>query len=121
MFLTNSMQVEQSFYLYVLFLPVNSITICMFLPFLYYLRCSFQITQNVIYKISIYSYSIYLLHYTFVLGLLNVIYPIKGLSLLQKIVYAAVYIGVTVILSSIVYNLFEKPMTNLRDHKFFKR
>jgi len=121
MFLTNSMQVEQSFYLDVLFLPVNSITICMFLPFLYYLRCSFQITQNVIYKISIYSYSIYLLHYTFVLGLLNVIYPIKGLSLLQKIVYAAVYIGVTVILSSIVYNLFEKPMTNLRDHKFFKR
>ena len=121
LFVINSMHIKQSFYLDVLFLPVNSITICLFLPFLYYLKYSFKLLQNVIYKISIYSYAIYLLHYTFVLGLLNVIYPIKGLRFVQKIVYATVYIGMTVILSSIVYNFFEKPMTNLRDHKFFKR
>jgi len=120
-FMMNSTQVEQSFYLDVLFLPINSITICMFLPFLYYLKYSFRLIKKGIYKISVYSYSIYLLHYTLVLGLLNAIYPITGLSLLQKIVYAAVYIGVTVILSCIVYHFFEKPMTNLRDHKFFKR
>lgn len=120
-FMINSIQEDQSFYLDVLFLPINAITICMFLPFLYYSKYSFRVIQKAIYKISIYSYSIYLLHYTLLIGLLNAIYPIKGLSLLQKIVYATVYIGVTIILSSIVYNIFERPMTNLRDHKFFKR
>ena len=121
MFMIVSMQVEQSFYLDVLFLPINSITICMFLPFLYYLTYSFRLIKKAIYKISVYSYAIYLLHYTLVLGLLNVIYPIKGLTLFQKMVYSVVYFGFTVVLSSIVYHFFEKPMTNLRDHRFFKR
>jgi len=119
-FMIVSMQEGQSFYLEVLFLPINSITICMFLPYLYYLKYSFRLIKNIIYRISIYSYAIYLLHYTFVLGVLNLLCPIKGLNVFQKIVYSVVYIGVTVVLSSLVYNFFEKPMTNLRDHKFFK-
>lgn len=120
MFMVISMQEGQSFYIDVLFLPINSITICLFLSFLYYLKFPSYIIQNIVYKISVYSYAIYLLHFTFVLGLMDLIIPIEELSLFQKIVYVTIYIGVTLFSSSMVYTYFEKPMTNLRDHKFFK-
>ncbi|NQY28888.1 MAG: acyltransferase [Flavobacteriaceae bacterium] len=115
LFMMSSTQEEHSFYIDVLFLPLNSITICMFLPYLYYLKCSFRLIENIIYKISIYSYSIYLLHYTFILGLMTLILPFERFTLLQRIGYVFVYLVITYVLSYVIYKYFETPLTNLRD------
>ncbi|PHS04884.1 MAG: hypothetical protein COA88_13095 [Kordia sp.] len=120
LFMISSTQEEHSFYLDVLFLPLNSITICMFLPYLYYLKCSFRLIESVIYKISIYSYSIYLLHYTFILGLMTLIFPFERFTLLQRIGYVFMYLVITYVLSCVIYKYFETPLTNLRDSNWVK-
>jgi len=121
MFLQCISQEEQSFYLDVIFLPMNSIAICMILPFLYYIKKTFNIINNIIYRISIYSYSIYLIHFTFMIGLLKISYTVVTETFIQKLCYVFVYLIMTFVISCIVYHVFEKPMTNLRDHKFFNR
>jgi peptidoglycan/LPS O-acetylase OafA/YrhL len=109
------------FYLNVLYLPLNTITITLFLPFLYYIRKPHIKLQNIVLKISVYSYAMYLLHYTFILYLMQLIYPFEHLNLYQKMICVLVYISITYILSSMVYKYYEKPITNLRDKRFFKR
>lgn len=104
----------------VIYLPINSLTIGFFLPFLYYFKSfSTKITSWVT-KISVYSYAMYLLHYTFILYVMQLIYPYEGLKLYQKMICVLVYLSITYILSSIIYKYYEKPITNLRDKKFFK-
>jgi len=110
----------QPFYLNVLYLPLNTIAIALFLPFLYYMKKPHIKLQNIVLKISIYSYAMYLLHYTFILYVMQLIYPFEDLKLYQKMICVLVYLSITYILSSMIYKYYEKPITNLRDKPFFK-
>ena len=108
-------------YFNVLYLPLNTIAITLFLPFLYYIRKPHIKLQSIVLKISVYSYAMYLLHYTFILYLMQLIYPFEDLNLYQKTICVFVYLSITYLLSSIVYKYYEKPLTSLRDKSFFKR
>ena len=108
------------FYLNVLYLPLNTIAIALFLPFLYYMEKPHRIIQSIVLNISVYSYAMYLLHYTFILYVMQLTFPFEGLKLYEKMICVLVYLSITYILSSIVYKYYEKPITNLRDKNFFK-
>ncbi|WP_242131744.1 acyltransferase family protein [Aestuariivivens marinum] len=103
------------FYWNVMLLPLNSITIGFLLPKFYFLKEPRPWLSKIIKNISIYSYAMYLLHYTFVLYLMQLLLDFNSLSMLECIVCAFMYLIITYLLSMMVYNYFEKPMTNLRD------
>lgn len=103
------------FYWNVIYLPVNSIAIGLFLPFFYYLKGTQKKLQHYIKKVSLYSYAMYLLHNTFVLYIMRLTYPFDGMHLYQKIIYAIVYLLITYGLASMIYRYFEKPVMDLRE------
>ena len=105
----------------VLYLPLNSLTIALFVPFLYYLKTPVSWIKEGVYKLSIYSYAMYLLHYTFVLYLMRMVYNFDQLVFAQRIGYALLYLVITYFLSSILYKYYEKPMMSLRDRPLFKK
>ncbi len=109
------------FFANVLYLPLNSIAIALFLPYLYYIQVKSLWGRIVITRISLYSYAIYLLHYTFVLYLMRVFIPFDNFSIFQKMGYVFLYLIITYLLSSIIYRYFERPITDLRDHSVFKK
>ncbi|WP_223549183.1 acyltransferase [Aestuariivivens sp. NBU2969] len=103
------------FYWNVMLLPLNSIAICFLLPKFYFLNVPLPWLSEIIKNISIYSYAMYLLHYTFVLYLMQLFVGFSNLSMLECIVCTLIYLIITYLFSKAVYNYFEKPMTNLRD------
>ena len=104
----------------VAYLPLNSLAIAFCMPFIYYLPKPNQIIKNWVEKVSIYSYSIYLIHYSVVITLILKLLPVASFSLSQKVCLAFMYLVVTYFLSSISYRYFEKPMMDLRDKPIFK-
>lgn len=106
---------KMPFYWNVMLLPLNSIAICFLLPKFYFLKAPRPWFSKIIKNISLYSYAMYLLHYTFVLYLMQLLLNFSSLNLLESIVCAFIYLIITYLLSKIVYKYFEKPMTNLRD------
>ena len=109
-----------SWYWNVLYLPLNSIGIALMLPYLYFLKEPRKSLKYVIEKVSLYSYAMYLLHYTFILYLMQVNFNFETLSFLQRLLFVLVYFGLTYLLSKLVYTCFERPFTNLRDSNVIK-
>ncbi|WP_242133171.1 acyltransferase family protein [Aestuariivivens marinum] len=103
------------FYWNVMLLPLNSIAIGFLLPKFYFLKEPRPWLSKIIKNISIYSYAMYLLHYTFVLYLMQLLLDFSSLSMFECIVCTFIYLIITYLFSKVVYNYFEKPMTNLRD------
>jgi len=108
------------FFWNVLYLPINSIAIAFTLPFLSQIKSAPKLILIPITLISLISYSMYLIHYSVVMQLLKHFFPTEGLSMSLLLVYVLIYLVITVILSYILYVLFERPMTNLREHKKIK-
>lgn len=63
-------------------------------------------------RVSLYSYSLYLVHFSLVLPLLQTSAWAQPLSTLPLLV---LYIVFSIAAAALVYHLFEKPMTNLRE------
>ncbi|WP_309608811.1 acyltransferase [Flavobacterium sp.] len=103
------------FFFNVLFLPLNSISICLMLPFLIHLKIQSTFTLKWITYISVFSYSIYLLHYTIILHGIKTYLPSDNLIGLPLFGYTVGYWILVLVLSSLQYKYFEKPITNLRD------
>ncbi|MCO4822853.1 MAG: acyltransferase [Flavobacteriaceae bacterium] len=104
----------------VLYLPMHSIAIACCLPLLSGIKSAPRFIAMPITKISVISYSMYLLHYSIVLQLLKYFMPSKAMGGLDIVIYIMVYMLITVVLSYFVYRLYENPLTNLRDSKFIK-
>ncbi|MEP2935006.1 MAG: acyltransferase [Gilvibacter sp.] len=102
----------------VFYLPINSIAILCFVPWLSTWKSTNRWFRFGVTRISLISYSMYLLHYSVILQLLNYFMPIRELSSFDKVVYVAVYLLLTLFLSYLLYQIFEKPMMNLRDKPF---
>lgn len=109
------------FFWNVIYLPLNSLAIAFCIPYIYYLSKPFKLLENWIEKISIYSYSIYLIHYSIVLTLLTNFLPIKNYSIYQKFILFIIYLIITYLLSFVSYKYFEKPMMDIRDKPFFRK
>jgi peptidoglycan/LPS O-acetylase OafA/YrhL len=103
------------FFFNVLFLPFNSIAICLMMPFLIQLKIKSEFILKWITLISVLSYSIYLLHYTIILHTIKTFFPSDDLLGASLFVYTIGYWLLVLFLSALQYKYFEKPMTNLRD------
>ncbi|NCP51979.1 MAG: acyltransferase [Flavobacteriales bacterium] len=103
------------------YLPLNSIAIAITLPYFYYLKNSSQIAQKMILNISLYSYSMYLFHYSFLLFLLDYVIIFEELDILSRIIWVLIYLWLVYVTSKGIYIFFEKPLTDLRDHQKIRK
>ena len=98
----------------ILCLPLVSIAICLFIPFLLNWKSPPQAIGNGITFICNIAYSIYLLHYSVVLFLLKYFIDTKDFRLWQLNLFAILYLSITVGLSYLFYTYFEKPINQFR-------
>lgn len=110
---------SQSLFWNLFYLPINSIAIMLFLPFLSQLTTTSKFILKPITFISVISYSMYLLHYSIILQLLKFYLPTENLAIFDTIIYILVYLCIVVLLSYILYAFYERPMMNLRDKPYF--
>lgn len=103
------------------YLPLNSISIALFLPYLSQLQVKSVAIVRPITFISVISYSMYLLHYSIVLQLMRTRVDIEIMSFSGKILFSIGYIAITILLAYFLYRLYEKPLTDLRDSGKLKR
>lgn len=101
----------------VFYLPFNSISICLLLPFLIQFQIKSILFLKWITLISVLSYSIYLLHYTIILHGLKTLFPSESLSGTLLFAYTITYWALVLVFSYLQYRFFEKPMTDIRDKK----
>ena len=101
----------------VFYLPLNSITICLTIPFLISIKLRNSYFLKFVTFLSLISYSIYLLHYTVILHSMKVLFPSDNLKGFPLLTYTFSYWVLVVLLSYLLYRFFEKPMTNLREVK----
>lgn len=112
---------EYPFLWNVLYLPVCSIFIAFSLPFLSQWKSASKLVLKPITTISLISYSMYLLHYSIILQLMRYFKPIENLTTDEKLIFVLIYLTLTIVLSYILYRLYEKPMMELRDKPFFMK
>jgi peptidoglycan/LPS O-acetylase OafA/YrhL len=101
------------------YLPINTIAIMFLLPFLSQLTKAPKLILKPITFLSVISYSMYLLHYSIILQLLKIYIPTENLAIFDTLIYILVYLCIVVLLSYILYTIYERPMMNLRDKPFF--
>lgn len=106
---------NHSWYWNICYLPLNSISITIMLPYLYFLKSPSVKINHIIKNISVYSYRMYLIHYTFLLYLMDVLIDFEKLNAYYRIFWLVMYIALIYISSKFLYKYFEKPMTDLRD------
>jgi peptidoglycan/LPS O-acetylase OafA/YrhL len=99
----------------VLYLPLLSVAITCFLPFLSEWKEEQSLIRKPITFISLISYSIYLLHYSVILLLMKQYLIIDANNDIQLVAFLSCYILITIIVSYFLYRFYEKPMMNLRD------
>jgi peptidoglycan/LPS O-acetylase OafA/YrhL len=98
----------------ILCLPIVSLAICMFIPFLLNLKSPSKSIGNVIGFICKISYSVYLLHYSFILFLLKNFIDTSNYNIWQLNIFTLFYLFITVVLSYLLYNYFERPINEYR-------
>ncbi|WP_293872329.1 acyltransferase [Flavobacterium sp.] len=99
-------------------LPLVSLMICMFIPYLLNWKTPSQTLRKVITFICNISYSVYLVHYSLVLFLMKYFIETKNFNLWQLNGFALLYLSVTVGLSYLMYTFFEKPINEYRAKNF---
>lgn len=95
-------------------LPLFSLATCMLIPMLLNLKSPNQTVGTAIQFICKISYSVYLLHYSIILFLMKYFIDTNGFSLWQLNIFTLCYLFVTMILSYLLYNYFEKPINQYR-------
>ncbi|MFN7045452.1 MAG: acyltransferase family protein [Flavobacterium sp.] len=101
----------------IFYLPLNSIAICLTIPFLISIKLKESFFLKWVTLLSVISYSIYLLHYTVILHTMKVLFPSENLKGFALFGYTFFYWVLVIFLSYLLYRFFEKPMTNLREKK----
>ncbi|OEK06087.1 hypothetical protein A8C32_18830 [Flavivirga aquatica] len=107
---------ESSFFSKTLYFNITSLGFAFLLP---YANSNRTVGLKSIWRkgvtlISLISYSMYLIHYSFVFLVINRLSKIND-SIMFSIIMYCCYFGITIIFSILLYKYFEKPMTDLRD------
>ena len=105
-----------SFFFNNIYLPLLAVSILLFFP-LFSSWKKGNIFKSIITKISIWSYSIYLINYSIVLLTMLYFIDVSKLNIVLKILLLIAFWVITFVLSYILYSKFEKPMMNFRDSK----
>jgi peptidoglycan/LPS O-acetylase OafA/YrhL len=103
------------FFWNVVYLPLASVSVALFLPMLSRWRSASRAFVKPVTFISLVSYSIYLLHYSIVLQIMQNFVDTGALSLSLRLFFTACYLAITVLLSYFLYRFYEKPMTDRRE------
>ena len=102
----------------VICLPLNTLGLICFLPLFSSWKLGPIQLRKPVEFISEISYAIYLLHYSIVLFLMKHYIDTSHFNMFQLHLFTLIYLIITIFLSYLLYNYFEKPMTRLRDVKF---
>ncbi|RAJ12940.1 acyltransferase family protein [Olleya aquimaris] len=102
------------------YLALVSISILLTFPVLSNWRSNHVLT-NPITKISLWSYSIYLVNYSIVLLTIQKFINISILNSLEKVLVLLLFWSVTFCLSFVLFTYFEYPIIKFRDSTRFKR
>jgi peptidoglycan/LPS O-acetylase OafA/YrhL len=100
---------------------IKSIGICLTLPLLSSIKSAPKLMLKPVTYISILSYAMYVLHYSIVMQLMKYVMPTEDFAGLDIAIFIVVYFMLTMLLSYFLYNLYEKPMMDLRDKQYFKK
>ncbi len=98
------------FFWNVMYLPLTSLTVACFLPYLSEWDKAPIVFSKPVTFLSRISYSVYLLHYGVVLQLMMHLLPPDDFTLGSRCVFAMVYVCITIVLSTGLYHLYEKPL-----------
>lgn len=98
---------------------ITSVGVLLAMPLLSTMESAPKFILKPITYISILSYAIYLLHYSIVMQLMKYYIPSEELAGLDIFVYIVVYFSITMLLSYLLYNFYEKPMMDIRDKSYF--
>ncbi len=119
---TKQLTVEEYPFLWnVVYLPFCSICIAFSLPYLSGLKTAASYISMPITFISVISYGMYLLHYSIILQLMRYFKPIEMLTFNEKLVFAGIYLTLTICLAFVLYRIYEKPMMDIRDKPYIKK
>ncbi|MGZ3756264.1 MAG: acyltransferase family protein [Mucilaginibacter sp.] len=106
-----------NFFLNTFYFTLMSFALAMFLPFAYALKfTNFKYLKYSITYVSLLSYSIYLIHPIF-----SYLVPYYFHGKLSPAIMVIMLWVLTFVASHLVYNLFEKRVTVLRDHYSYKK
>jgi peptidoglycan/LPS O-acetylase OafA/YrhL len=94
---------------------IKSTSIALTLPLFSQIQSASKWIEVPITYISILSYAIYVLHYSIIMQLMKHFIPSETMAGLDLVVYILVYVLITFLSAYILYRLYEKPMTDLRD------
>jgi peptidoglycan/LPS O-acetylase OafA/YrhL len=106
---------QNPFFLNVIYLPLLSIGIACFLPFLSTWKEEKSFFNQSITFVSKISYSLYLLHYSVILYVMKYFFVEKDDALGQLFLFTMVYLLVTFVFSALLYRFYEKPIMDFRD------
>ena len=100
-----------------LFFPLSSISFALMLPMLNsWVLVRVSLTNKVVFSISLWSYSIYLLHVPLLMIAKKLAVLYNGLYQFPfNFILFFTWITMTIITSKFIYEFFEKPLMNLRD------
>lgn len=101
----------------ILFLPLISIASALMLPFFSEWKSGPDRLREPIQFLGAISYSVYLLHYSFVLYLMKYFIDTTYMDLWQLHTFTALYLSLTFVLSWSLYEFYEKPLMKIREDK----
>ena len=103
----------------IFYLPLVSISLLLIFPIFSNWKMGTFLKSQVT-KTSILSYGIYLINYSLILLTIKYFIDIEKTSIFIKLIVLISYWLLSFYISYLLYQYFEKPMTDLRDSKFIK-
>ncbi|MFT3793900.1 acyltransferase family protein [Flavobacterium sp.] len=101
----------------IFFLPLISIASALMLPFFSEWKSGPERLRQPVQFLGAISYSVYLLHYSFVLYLMKYFIDSTYMDIWQLHTFTALYLALTFVLSWSLYEFFEKPLMKIREEK----
>jgi peptidoglycan/LPS O-acetylase OafA/YrhL len=95
---------------------ILSLSLCLLIPWAEMLPSGESLSHRIVTKISLWSYSIYLLHMLIYLGMKTFV-DYDAMSVWGKLGYKVGTLGIILAVSAANYRYFEKPMMELRNRK----
>ena len=113
-FRMNLLPENASLFYTIFYLPLVSVSIALFLPWLSTWKDSNYLRMPITW-ISVLSYSLYLVNYSIVLLTMQKYVEVMSMPLISKIGIASLFWILSFILSYVLYRWYERPIINLRD------
>ena len=98
---------------------LDSLSILFILPFFNFIKIHNELLKKIIVLISTISYSMYLFHFDVILWPILECFNLS--SIFTNIIAYTCYWLITILISYLIYKVYENKMTKIRDHNYFKK